>query len=273
MRLPPPESDWLLCLIVEFYRERMKWNSDSRFASYQRAWSKLDSKFMRLAAAAYLHISYDLPRVLADQQPSIAPWINLSRAQAFYLFFKLDPIFPTVFSRIAKDRKIVGYVAYFVRPISSRLLRSVSHWVPLLRRAAWTHGQELAARSDRRFVETKMLEAVTLALEDTSNLPWSAGLLTPPDGAFAPALGMPVISMSDIDRFWIGVASLATILTIVGSGATRFAKKGYETGRFIDELGRRTFDYVSAAVTDPEGFDNYRQRQLSGNTAAERGRA
>ncbi|UFW90531.1 hypothetical protein BjapCC829_19145 [Bradyrhizobium barranii] len=253
--LTPIENAWLECLIREFQQERNKWD-ESKFTGYRNEWKRLRFNLSRLAAAAYLHISYDLPRVIADQWPGKSPWQMPPQMRATSIFFSLDRDFLDVFSIVTKDSAIVGLPAYFLSPFSRKLLRSSTHWVLLLRRAAWQHADQLRQSTNRRYVEERMLTAITLALKDVSDLPWSIGTLLPPDDAFAPAV-VPVW-LSELDHFWMGAAStLALGLMVAYLGRKRW-KHYDELSDFIEELGLRTHEYVSIAIQDPEGLERCR---------------
>jgi hypothetical protein len=261
--LQPADHRWLLSLVNEFTLERRKWNTESELEPYRREWSRLNSGFMRLVAGAYLHIAYDLPRVIADHWPGRPPWLDSDEMQGEKIFFELDDYFPNVFATVAKQRRVFGFPSFGLRFFSNRLLASVAHWVAWLRSAAWRHGKFLALETtpfDRGRREQAMLRAVTAALRDVSDLrPWTAGLLKPPKSFSLKAVG-PLLLLED-GHFWIG--SLATLI-FVAIGSTVLWRRARVLGDFqlfSNELARRTAEYVDVAIRDPEAFDDYRIRR------------
>src|SRR5882724_11627157 len=113
----PDEIRWMERLIVEFQYERDRWNED-KLKDYRKEWKRLRFALARLAAAAYLHVSYDLPRVIANEWPGGPKWPAPPLDRAAQIFFALDRDFLDVFSIAAKDPKIVGLPAYLFKPFS-----------------------------------------------------------------------------------------------------------------------------------------------------------
>jgi hypothetical protein len=262
------DKEWLSKLITDFQSERDLWNAKAELEPYRKEFARLRPRFLRLAAAAYLHISYDLPRVMAAEWPGRPPWLAPSEYQGEAIFFGVDRAFPSTFGKVAKKIRVMGFPAFVLKPFPSDVLANTTHWVQLLRNAAWRHGHLLSNDGNRTYREGVMLDAITLALKDVSNWkPWKVGTLLPPDSAFPPNGGLAAavtpVSFSEIERFWIGAAMTIVFLSTIELMRRRRQYK--EVALFIDELGRRTYEYVNVAAYDPEHFETYRRELLSGS--------
>lgn len=256
---PADARAWIGAVVAGFQFERDRWE-DNKFGDYRMEWQRLRPKILQLAAASYLHVSYDVPRVLANEWPETLRWPRLPVHNASAYFFLLDREFLDIFMTAAGDRRIAGWPAYLLGRSPRWAFRIGNQWLLLLRRAAWPHAQQLIHSPDRNYLEQKMLFAVTAALKDVNGRAWRLGLLSPPDHAFVPAI-LPV-TFSDFDKFWAGATAVAALAVLL---ALMDRLNGYrydEMTQYIDKLGSRTLEYVSAAVANPEGFDQYRSSRL-----------
>jgi hypothetical protein len=101
-------------LINGFRNEFNKWETNKDYDNYRNEWNKLGSKVANLAAGAYLHISYDLPRVIANEsrfEPErisnkLEPAPEEACAEEIYL--AVTPIFEEVFRDAASKLAING---------------------------------------------------------------------------------------------------------------------------------------------------------------------
>jgi hypothetical protein len=91
-----PERNWLDALIEGVKDERDEWLNTANLSGYLNACSRLKSRFLRLMVATYLHISYDLPRVLADNWLTDPP----PEVRREFIYFDLAPVFPDVLKKI-----------------------------------------------------------------------------------------------------------------------------------------------------------------------------
>lgn len=192
----PIEKQWVKDLICNFQIEADKWDSKTDLVVYRRLTYELRLKILQLGAAAYLHISYDLPRVLASQWPGSGPsgLIPLSRVEKIYN--EIGSYFPDVID----DIQIMPEVAGVSRvPLRWQAAKSVMRlWVGRLRDGAWKHAEKLQQMPplQRSTVERMMLDEITNALQEVSfTYPWTLLDLAPPDAAFRNESG-PVIYLA-----------------------------------------------------------------------------
>ena len=143
------DYEWFSALMDGFKVEYDKWNA-SVYPTYWAEWESTHGKVPSMAAGAYFHIAYDLPRVIADHwRQGHKPPPNEERSEAIYL--DVTHIFLQVFREAARDPKIVGWWAamgvvgagweWITR--SENAFAAATQWVLYLRTAAWIHGRRL----------------------------------------------------------------------------------------------------------------------------------
>ncbi|KEZ21075.1 hypothetical protein CP98_00524 [Sphingobium yanoikuyae] len=252
--LSPGGRAWLARLVSGFQAERALWNDRSELAAYRARWLLLRTRALRLAAGAYLHISYDLPRALADAWPGSAAFNSLSEAEGEAIYEGLAPLFTDRFHASARRYAIVG-IGWPIGYLSPGMGGWIVNWILLLREGAWRHGRKLASQPAMRPLrESAMAKAMTAALEDVSRIfPWDASLLRPP--VFAAPLVVSAFSL---------LAVLMPILLVVALTAYLAYRLGREQawrrlqeGQFMALFAAILQDYMEAAVNEPETFDQY----------------
>ena len=277
-RLNGADRDWLNRLIDTFATERTLWNRRPELDEYRRRWQRLRTRFLRLAAGAYLHISYDLPRAIADDWPGQRSWSHgPTELRGEQIYSEIRHVFPLTLRRISRDAKISGWLVAVLAPLSMPMLAPLGTWLLHLRLAAWNHARILATHPHRARREQAMALAVSAALEDVSDFrPWTGSLLQPPDQVlYAP--------------FWTGVLAVLLswgpfVATIVLAAAVAFLVSGLriralarsaESMLFVQEFAIRLLDYVDEAVRNPEEFPSYlaRVRRQQGLSPREGGSA
>jgi hypothetical protein len=268
--LPAAEQRWLTSLIDGFMIQRNRWTTAPEIAPYLDSCARLRWRFLRLIASAYLHVSYDLPRVIANHWNFDPPRVTEERTEL--IFFDLSNVFPEILETVAVNYTVSGWPSIVAKWfVPKGAVKAAAHWVLLLRASAWIHARRLylSKPQQRHYREKKMLEAITAAVADVSNLrPWSAGLLFPPNLARAVAWPSLPDVLVHLDRAWVGSAAAASLL--MGAAIWR-GRHQAEMQRFVDELGRRVYDYVNAAIFDPEGLSNYLRKRAPGHIDTPRG--
>jgi hypothetical protein len=252
----PDERRWLDSLIDGFQAERDVWDRTPELNPYFLRCTRLKHRLLHLAVCAFLHISYDLPRVIADRWPGSAPWPDPSAVKGQWVFFDLASSFPESLQEIAAERRVMGYPSRFTWLIPPTAMEALGHWVLHLRTAAWIHARLLHEDpGGRAFRERKMREAMVAALRRVSDrTPWSGALLHPPNPR-APATGVPAVfglMAADFDRAWLGAAGIALIGAAAISSVVMAQGREAELRRYINQLGFWTHAYVMKAATDPE---------------------
>ena len=157
-RLDQMQATWFLGeLIPGFEAEFRAWGTaKGDVATYLWAFDRPSvHSDLRLAAHVFLHIAYDLPRVIANSIASNPSVTNWGRAA----FVRPGPRFLKVFLKEMRSGKF-GLVA----KLSSRwdAAQMLGYWVIALRSVAWIHGEILADPSGgpRPALEQRMAQAM-----------------------------------------------------------------------------------------------------------------
>jgi hypothetical protein len=303
--MPAAGGNWIARVNEEFWKAFESWFQPP-YTTYETSFDKLKYPVMQLAAAAYLHIAYDLPCVLAR---NFSPLADVTEAEAEAAYFSLEPIFRTTVIRAAKNMKVVGWWGLLARIFPSTVLKTLAFWMMYLRSAAWTHGRFLATLSEneRDIRQTAILTAVTDALKDLiesgQGKPWNVEKLRSPHGSvysfLFPLLAMYFVVSFDL-RFWIAIALIgAGALTVISYLIRSWLRRTLEDesffrpapvrkrmtkiflydevarhkiltasfSEFVDQLGWFTAEYVNAAVRNPETYNTFRLKFRSDNGA------
>lgn len=261
--LTGPDREWLARLVETFQQERSAWNSRPELAGYRIRWAMFRSPIMRLVAGAYLHISYDLPRAIADDWPGTGRWSPDPREyRGEAIFVALSPIFPDNLVRSVKQFQIVGWPALFAWIPGRRNLVRAGIWVDRLRAGAWSHARVLAAHPGQRALkQAAMADAMQSSLEDVTD--WLSILdLGPPDSAVysAAALTGGLATTPQVSLATHAAAFVAGGLFIgLALDIRRRAKRARREAMLIDMWGELLALYMTVAVESPEEFPAYRK--------------
>jgi hypothetical protein len=254
--LSPNEKRWLQSLVDGFRSERDNWNKTRGTIEY---WDKCGSfswKVLRLSVGAYLHIAYDLPRVIAQEWPEASndKWSEgPSLLEAAQTYEDLRPIFPREFKRASRDFRVTGAIGLFARfPGAVGFLIS---WLLHLRDAAWRHANILRLYDpvDRQQREDAMLTAMTTAINEISVLNPLTWL--PPSPTLPRVLPAVTITLpGDLDHAWMGAAAVAALWAGVSVALSAARRRDLIAATIISELGARIDLYVSEAIREPSSF-------------------
>lgn len=136
-----PEAAWYQDLIDGFEHEFNGWpNTPSAdIEEYLQLFeARKVSSPLRLAAHAFLHVAYDLPRVIAATLVS-TPLSQRARLRS--LFLRPAPLFRDVFLQHARE----GHFGLIARPLGYfKPAEVLGYWVLSLRSVAWIHAETLA---------------------------------------------------------------------------------------------------------------------------------
>lgn len=257
-----PSKNWLFELRDKFISERKTWPTDVptvqpfKYQTYFDECARLNKNVLRLAACAFFHISYDLPRVIANNWPGTGRWQSApSENIAEDLFFGLTPIFPSAFQHLATNSKVMGAPSLFLRAVPDTALMATGHWALHLRTAAWIHARRLANDSNRSLREKAMLAAMIASLRRVSNKwPWTAGVLGPPHVAVLPLGQVTITPWLTATKVSIGTTliSLAAVLFLVREWQKR--KRESELLKFVNEFGMLVLFEMERAVSNPVSY-------------------
>jgi hypothetical protein len=180
------EAHWLLFLIDHFRDLYQRWSVNPDLRDYLRLFIRPRQAWLvRVSGFVYLHISHDLPIVIArslDQgRGSYPPAIDINQARHLYL--SLNPYFPDVFLRAARSGDL-GFVprvsSYF--PGAKQAASVLAQWALALRMVAWVHGEMIQSLGGPSQLHLDRLrEVVTEAARKAARRFWILGLpIEPP---------------------------------------------------------------------------------------------
>jgi hypothetical protein len=98
-----------------------------------------------------------------------------------------------------------------------------------------------------------MIQAMSLALGEVSNLPWTFTLPEPPNVVRRSFAVVPALRV-DPDAFAAIVILVAFVLLCAVAYISWASLKAEEISRFVDEFGLRVEKYMDLAIYHPETF-------------------
>lgn len=239
------EQRWFEQLILGFDAEFHAWDHPSNpdIRSYLALFeSRGVSAALRLAAHAFLHVAYDLPRVIADNLSAYQP---PQRIRLRSLFLRPAPLFRQVF--MEQLRK--GFIGKIRRPFAYLKPAEIAgYWLLSLRSVAWIHAETLADSNDRALMERQLARGLLAA----GNAGYSVGGLS----------GVPRLDNSTM--FQVAVPTVLTIehplaisLTALGLtsalAATAIARWHYQSkANRIAYFGARVYAEATKALQGRE---------------------
>jgi hypothetical protein len=172
-RLSPADRVWFDSLIVGFDAEFQRWPTYTTgpvFEYLDLFESRRASPHLRLAAHAFLHIAYDLPRVISatlQLQPAY------TRESMRIAFLRPGPVLLKVFLAHARD----GQLGLFAR-LLGRLepARAIAFWVLALRSIAWVQAEVVADRGGCAQCERNMAVLLLKAGREAIAHRWVLGV-------------------------------------------------------------------------------------------------
>lgn len=173
-RLSNIEENWFQYIISGFRREFTAWTSPAHpeINTYLSLFDRgKASRPLRVAGHAFLHVGYDLPRVLAD---SIAKFA-IARSRLRMLFVRPAPLFREMFLRKARE----GTFGILARPLGFvRPMEVLAYWLLSLRSVAWIHAEILADSPPtlRQAQEQALAQALLEAGQKAKESKWVFGI-------------------------------------------------------------------------------------------------
>lgn len=165
-----PCQVWIRNLMVGFRREYDEWRYGP-LQSYVNAYRESPDK-VRLVGLAYLHMGYDLPRVLANHWPTRdseeadrlqsfeSPGISIPTGQSVYeerwkAYYDLNEVLANVY------REEIPWKSLLPAPIIDNLPMLPVFWMFLMRERAWMLASELVrAGAARPLLEERIRQQV-----------------------------------------------------------------------------------------------------------------
>lgn len=163
------ELDWFEAIVQGFDTEFNAWQTTTNphIENYLRHFDNASSRTLRVAGYAFLHVAYDLPRVLADHMHDP----GTDRVQLRNLFLRPAPRFRQVFLQQMHAKFSLRNLG-LLKP-----LEILAYWLIALRSVAWIHAEILADRPGMRpQYETHLARALLKAGEEALSKRWILGV-------------------------------------------------------------------------------------------------
>jgi hypothetical protein len=238
------ERDWFLQLVVDFQVEFHAWPGKyPDIKAYLELFEPAPFQ-LRLAGHAFLHVAFDLPRIIADS----TSFSLRERARLRTLFLRPAPLFRQVFM----DRAKRGKLGHLARPLGYFAPAEVlGYWLTSLRSVAWIHAEVLADVSVRRRQQITvdlgkaLLESGRIAMK-----PRWIGLLNIPkldnNDLFqvVPSFSTAPVSLGLAAALGLGVTAAATVRA-----------RNELIARRVELLGERVYLETTKALRSDQGPD------------------
>lgn len=216
-----PDYLWFKYLVDGFEAEYQKWATNPHMRAYLERTDKL-SKAGRLVLYAYLHIAYDLPRVIAD---SLVIENAPARIRCKRIFARADFTFIEAFGYCSRIWSIFGVYSIPLRclytvnnSLFEQFVEIVGKWPLVLRNEAWDLGERLASAPNRQEIEEDMWRFVDDQTRAILKLTKSPRKIVTSLSSPRLCVMLPVFIF--IFNDWIVYLTLGLfLLTLVGGGA------------------------------------------------------
>lgn len=183
------EARWFADLLAHSESEYRSWDRRPELEEYLARVARLPSRALANLAYSYLHLAWDLPRLLAD---SFAREPRVSRVRIRRVYAATGrPV--AELARVSSVRtSVFGALAIVLRiaPGGASMGRTVGNWLLVHRCSAWSAGEKLAETADRATAERRLASGIDGAARRIfarpdplfwlRNLPLAAALVEPP---------------------------------------------------------------------------------------------
>jgi hypothetical protein len=177
--LAAQEKQWLVYLIEAFWKNFEAWEYKPEVRDYLLRFKRRGVfTVYQLIGHAYLHIAYDLPRVIADSHTNtygtpltdplgmdIPQAIPMDRARLIYL--GPGPNFLALMQETSGWPSVTGIFALLkIVPFRKSLMGTFGYWIVALRTVAWIHADSLRESGNRATLEQSLLASVKQAADE-----------------------------------------------------------------------------------------------------------
>jgi len=207
------ERVWFLQLIKNFIAAYQTWNPQHPQPEIEAYLRRFDKWFLarevRLAGHAFLHIAYDLPRVMSQMLALSA----VERTRQGQIFVQVGPLFSKTFL----DWVASGNLGLIRKLFPPAAMRVMAFWVLALRTTAWIHAnviQDLLSYSQlpsSDVVEQSMGRALNKAADKALGQTWILGIPELNNADMLQALPILRIAGLTIQRTTAAVVALAAV--------------------------------------------------------------
>jgi len=241
---------WFDYLIHGFHDQYLAWQWKPDVRAYLLGFHRARvPRLFSLSGDVYLHISYDLPRVIATSLGNVPaddfgviPRPPSSVEDGSILYLAATDEFFKVLDKHAVSYQVSGLLALPAAIARSLLaLRVLGFWVIALRNAAWIHAQVLAKSVVRDKLEESLITSVRAAAADALKSPWNPARWSIPT---------PQLLAFFLSFVFLGGASASeplTMIAVVVAVIALYSMSVYAlTVRSIDRLGRAIYNAANA---------------------------
>lgn len=261
-----PERVFIDYLVAGFFEEYRDWQMKPTTGAYLKLFSSpshLDA--LRVVAHAYLHIAYDLPRVLAQSFQDVRPpLIPIDAPARINRFLELQDGLKRVLDAAGSDTRIMGGLAHAIRliPWRSHFLDVFGNWILVLRSNAFLHAEVLAAdtrlrptREQHLFVSVYKAAWKVRDEQWWNPVFWLSGLPSPGLTMLVP-LGL-FLQTQTIDAERVGVWQILAIALAMTASALLAGTWALMAGltAFADALGREIQRNLSRGDLETRDFE------------------
>jgi len=177
------EAEWIDLWIVGFQEEFDSWATSPRVREYLEmvhTRAKASSRWsdaLRLVGYVYLHVVYDLPRVLAVFLLGKSPQV---RGRARAVFREMRPLVVDALETKLIDPQVVGSAVgwigkfRFIRrgDIYRSVMIGLGEWISFLRNEAWLNAETIAdGHGYRQQLEKDLWKQITIQSQALRNMP------------------------------------------------------------------------------------------------------
>jgi hypothetical protein len=263
--LPTEQANLLRFLYFGFWREyKPKW-LDQPIRDLLKRVQKKASKALQVACQAYLHMAYDLPRVIASALTA-NPGIGLTSSEMEDTYLLMDDLFERALRVQFKSVRSVGFIAIVAKVLPDSVSPSgiAAVWVLAIRGRSFHNGEKLRQAQLRSLHERERLDdqlkaAVILAIDEVLDhrlnpASWFTFLRSP--SIVLPCIAFPIV-LSLLTLSVPGNLSHMSLGTKVGVGAVSSASAyavSFYWGliRLVKEAGRGVLEAVDKVMGKAE---------------------
>jgi hypothetical protein len=264
-------KDELTGIEATWFRDDLIRGFDAEFLNWEKAKGatadylyRLDESSVhddvRLAGHVFLHIAYDLPRVLADTFLARKGIQSTGRTA----FIRPNPRFLKVFLAHLKSGRL-GVLGWFVGHVDA--MRVLGFWVIALRMTAWIHAEALAEAHDpqnptnrdkRNDLEARMADGLHRAADRALSQRWIVGV--PDLDSSVMVAGVPAFLEELTTTQAVG---LTAILAILGGtiAATSSAVRRRRVLATIEVFGALVHRNMTRALNRELSLSDERRRE------------
>lgn len=253
--LATTERAWFEQLIVDFRLAFLDWpRATGAIRQYLELFEQPKTdRYLHLAAHAFLHVAYDLPRIISRTLP--AP--GQDRTAMRRAFLRPGTVFMQSFLKHARTGRL-GWRGWLAGRVDAAGV--LAYWVLVLRSIAWIHAESIADMGGPFAIEHRMARELYLAGKKAADRHSIMGVLDLDNRELmqvVPVAGVSAGSAaSGVVGAIIGASVAAVTLTLLASRRTRDQQRARQIellGALVHAAMVRAFDPQEGSSSEPTG--------------------